>query len=112
MRVTRGMCSVHPFACPAVSHVVVSACHLRLLFGFLFFVICSLALCEQIGPRGAGQLAEALRRNQSLTEIDLRENQLGPKGMKVIADALAHNDTVRALHLQVKYIKESLRLAG
>lgn len=56
---------------------------------------------SQIGPRGAIQLAGALRQNKSLTELDLRENSLGPKGMKAIADALAENDTVRILHLQV-----------
>lgn len=55
----------------------------------------------QIGPRGAQQLADALRRNRSLTELDLRENNIGPLGMKRIADALAENDTLRALHLQV-----------
>ena len=55
----------------------------------------------QIGPRGAIELAGALRQNKSLTELDLRENSLGPTGMKAVADALASNDTMRILYLQV-----------
>ncbi|CAM9952395.1 unnamed protein product, partial [Hapterophycus canaliculatus] len=55
---------------------------------------------SQIGPRGAIQLAGALRKNKSLTELDLRENSLGPSGMKAIADALASNDTMQTLYLQ------------
>ena len=58
-------------------------------------------LLHQIGPRGASQLAEALRVNKSLTELDLRENSLGPEGMKSIAQALAGNESIRSLHLQV-----------
>lgn len=55
----------------------------------------------QIGPRGASQLAEALRVNKSLTELDLRENNLGPIGMKSVAQALAGNESIRVLHVQV-----------
>lgn len=75
----------------------------RYVFGTITLV-CPRAVfwCCKIGPRGAEQLAMALRGNRSLTEIDLRENSLGPMGMKVIADALAGNGTLRTLHLQVR----------
>ena len=57
-------------------------------------------IVAQIGRRGAIQLANALRQNKSLTELDLRENSLG-LAVKAIADALASNDTMRTLYLQV-----------
>lgn len=71
------------------------------VFYFFFYFAVSFV---QIGPRGAIQLAGALRQNQSLTELDLRENSLGQTGMKAIADALASNDTMRTLHLQVRMV--------
>lgn len=49
-------------------------------------------------------MASALRRNRSLTELDLRENSIGPRGTKAIADALADNETMRTLYLQVRLL--------
>ena len=44
-------------------------------------------------------LAKALSNNRIITAINLSENQIGPKGAKILADALRFNHNIRILNL-------------
>ena len=52
---------------------------------------------NQLGPEGGASLAEALKTNTTLTELDLDYNQLGPEGGAKLAEALKTNTTLRYL---------------
>ncbi|CAF1465279.1 unnamed protein product [Rotaria sordida] len=46
---------------------------------------------NHIGPRGAKQLVDVLRKNKALTTLCFSYNQLGPEGTHYIADFLKDN---------------------
>ena len=52
-----------------------------------------------IGDAGATQLAGMLRENETVTEMDLRDNQIGDEGARALADMLRENETVKAMYL-------------
>ena len=54
---------------------------------------------NHITHTGAGQLAEALRDNTTLTELYLNYNALNDAGLRVLLVALEKNKTVRKLEL-------------
>ena len=56
-----------------------------------------------IGEDGACQLAEALRDNSTLRELQLVGNPLGERGAKALVESLAHNTSVKDLWLPQQY---------
>eukprot|EP00913_Durusdinium_trenchii_P009564 g8987.t1 len=54
---------------------------------------------NEIGERGAEELAEALRVNKTLDTLDLGNNQLGPKGLVPLAELLRRNRNRSLRHL-------------
>ncbi|KJE91132.1 hypothetical protein CAOG_009530 [Capsaspora owczarzaki ATCC 30864] len=55
--------------------------------------------CSQIGEDEAWAIAEALKVNRTLNDLNLRENQLGDAGARAIAETLKVNTTLNWLHL-------------
>ena len=55
---------------------------------------------EQLGPRGASALAAALRRNHSLTSLQLADVAPTDGGAAALVDALDHNATLLELSLR------------
>ena len=56
---------------------------------------------NSIGVEGAKELAEALKTNTTLTEINLGDNSIGGEGAKAIAEALKTNTTLTQINLGV-----------
>ena len=54
---------------------------------------------NNLGPEGAKHIAEALKENTSVTWIFLDNNNLGPEGAKHIAEALKENTSVTTIYL-------------
>jgi len=55
---------------------------------------------NEIGAEGAKEIAEALKKNSSVTTIDLWGNKIGADGAKAIAEALAENSSVTKINLR------------
>eukprot|EP01122_Echinamoeba_exundans_P009425 TRINITY_DN3335_c0_g1_i1.p1 TRINITY_DN3335_c0_g1~~TRINITY_DN3335_c0_g1_i1.p1 ORF type:complete len:565 (+),score=73.91 TRINITY_DN3335_c0_g1_i1:64-1695(+) len=53
----------------------------------------------KLRPQKAVSIADLLRANTPLTELDISGNNLGEAGNQTIADGLQHNTTLRKLHL-------------
>ena len=53
-----------------------------------------------IGPTGATAIAEALRGNGVLNELNLRNNRIGPEGAKALGGALAVNEVLKNIDLR------------
>ena len=53
--------------------------------------------CIGIWDSGVKAVADGLSVNQSLTELDLRNNKIGPQGAQTLALALKHNTTLSKL---------------
>lgn len=56
--------------------------------------------CLGIWETGIAALADALSVNQTLEELDLRNNKIGPQGGATLANQLKHNTTLRRLDLR------------
>src|SRR6202042_1944373 len=54
---------------------------------------------NKIGDESAKAIADALKVNNTITDIDLFGNQIGDEGAKAIADALKVNDTITVIGL-------------
>lgn len=54
---------------------------------------------NNIGPNVARVLADALKENETLTELDLSHNNIGPNGAMVLADVIQVNSTLTKLNL-------------
>lgn len=54
---------------------------------------------KNIGDTEVEAIAEALKENRSVAEVDLRGNLITDKGAKALAEALKSNDTVKELKL-------------
>ncbi|CAF1026030.1 unnamed protein product [Adineta steineri] len=54
---------------------------------------------KQIGHKGAEQLADAIRKNTTLTQLDLSKNHIGNLGVQYLSDAFLHNKTIITLDL-------------
>jgi hypothetical protein len=65
-----------------------------------------------LGGNGLGgrALAEALRFNTTLASLDLRENGLGEGGGRVLVEALRLNTTVKSLNLGLVMERASFSL--
>lgn len=61
---------------------------------------------SSVTSMGVKFIADALKQNNSVTNIYLDRNQIGDDGAKCIADTLKHNKTIKTVHL----ISESLSL--
>lgn len=57
-----------------------------------------------VGANGAFHLAEALQRNNTLTSLNLRDNNIGDDGLAAIAVALKTNNTVTELDVEMNKI--------
>ena len=63
-------------------------------------MLTELDLYEQnIADEGAGEIAEALKTNNSLTTIDLRWNKITDAGAKKIAEVLKTNNSLTTIYL-------------
>ncbi|KJE95243.1 hypothetical protein, variant 2 [Capsaspora owczarzaki ATCC 30864] len=49
---------------------------------------------EQVGDAGAQAIAEALKVNMTITQVDLWQNQIGEVGARALAETLKVNETV------------------
>mmetsp|Transcript_19994 Transcript_19994/g.33698 ORF Transcript_19994/g.33698 Transcript_19994/m.33698 type:complete len:196 (-) Transcript_19994:73-660(-) len=58
-----------------------------------------------MGDAGAGELAEVLLRNDTVSWLDLQYNRIGPEGAKLLACALKYNDTVTDIHMNGNIIR-------
>eukprot|EP00978_Attheya_sp_CCMP212_P033342 scaffold134043_cov57-Attheya_sp.AAC.2 len=63
-----------------------------------------LILCTTIGFDGAVAIASALKENQSLRVLDLRDTTLDDNGADVIAEALQTNTTLHTLNIKCAII--------
>ena len=59
------------------------------------------------GAAGAAGLAEALRQNSSLTELDLSRNIIGDAGVAGLAEALKQNSSLKELDLSRNIIGDA-----
>jgi hypothetical protein len=57
-----------------------------------------------LGEVGAAAIADALRVNTTLTELNLRGNDVGEEGAKALADALKVNTTLTELDISCDYM--------
>ena len=55
---------------------------------------------NEIGPEGAIAIADALKINTSIKELNLWKNKIGPEGAIAIADALKINTSIEELNLK------------
>jgi len=62
---------------------------------------------EALSDKGAIRLAEALKHNTSLTELDLVDNRVGKNGAAKLAEALRHNTTLTTLLLRNNELQDS-----
>ena len=53
--------------------------------------------CNKIGPEGAQAIAEALKTNSSLQYLVLMFNKIGSEGVQALAEALKKNKTLHKL---------------
>ena len=53
-----------------------------------------------IGDAGAQAIADALRQNSTLQQLELRGNGIGDEGAQAITDALRESSTLVKLHLE------------
>ena len=67
---------------------------------------------NNIGDRGGGSLAEALRINKGLEVLDLLENELGKKSIEQLIDSLQRNNTLRWMLLPYKWKEFSQNCVG
>ncbi|CAK9048949.1 unnamed protein product [Durusdinium trenchii] len=58
----------------------------------------------RIGNLGAQALGEVLKKNDTITHLNVQSNDLGPLGIEVLAEALRHNSTLRVLSLRQNHI--------
>ena len=66
-------------------------------------VMTNLNLQLDIGPEGAAAIAEALKVNSVLTNLNLDLNNISSRGAKAIAEALRENHTVTELNISVNH---------
>ena len=59
-------------------------------------------LDQSIGPAGAAELAEMLKKNLRITQLDLGENPISHAGTAVLAEALLENPVLTSLLAQVE----------
>ncbi len=64
---------------------------------------------NKIGDKGAKEIADALKKNKSLTRLVLDHNQIGDEGAKEIADALKKNQSLTSLDLDFNQISSTLK---
>ncbi|RUP50270.1 hypothetical protein BC936DRAFT_139793 [Jimgerdemannia flammicorona] len=62
--------------------------------------MCS-SVANGIGEKGASALAEALKMNANLQNLNLRWNAIGAKGTSTLAEALKMNTSLQNLDLEV-----------
>ncbi|XP_011270823.1 hypothetical protein CAOG_09090 [Capsaspora owczarzaki ATCC 30864] len=62
---------------------------------------------NRIGEAGAQAIAEALKMNTTLTQLDLQLNQIGDEGAQAIAEALRANTTLTWLKLSYNQIGDA-----
>ena len=55
---------------------------------------------NQIGNEGATKIAKSLKENRSLTNLDLSQNQIGIEGATKIAEVLKENHSLTNLYLR------------
>ena len=60
----------------------------------------------KIGDDGAVALAEILKHNATLKQLDIRDNNIGDNGAIALADSLKHNNTVKFIDLSYNKIGE------
>ena len=60
----------------------------------------------KIGDAGAIALAEILKHNTTLKQLDIRNNNIGDKGAIALADSLKYNSAVRFIDLSYNKIGE------
>ncbi|KAJ3429687.1 leucine-rich repeat-containing protein [Anaeramoeba flamelloides] len=61
---------------------------------------------RRIGDEGMQALNEALKVNQTLTNLDLGNNRIGNKGMQALSESLKVNQTLNQLGLAGNKIKD------
>jgi len=59
-----------------------------------------------VGNKGAAKLAEALKHNTSLTELDLVDSRVGDEGATKLAEALRQNTTLVSLLLRNNNVED------
>jgi Ran GTPase-activating protein (RanGAP) involved in mRNA processing and transport len=75
---------------------------------------------NDIGDQGAERIADALKRNKSISTIDLGGNNISAKGTSDIASALKENSTITTLEFSynpigpagAKVLAETLKFHG
>ena len=63
---------------------------------------------NQIGDKGAVAIADALKINSSVTEIDLHYNQVGDKGAVALIGALKQNPYIRIMYVDSGYVQDTM----
>jgi len=56
---------------------------------------------NQIGDKGAGYVAEGLKKNRSLLELMMTDNGIGEEGAAKFIDAMHSNETLRELNFEL-----------
>jgi Ran GTPase-activating protein (RanGAP) involved in mRNA processing and transport len=110
------------------------------LFTFLVQLPCFSHVDNKIGCRGTTSIAKALRKNTTLTELDLNNNQIsdesvlhlghalkdnsnltylnlnynniGPDSLEAFAFGLSHNQSIQTLHLSHNKIQSGVAYLG
>jgi Ran GTPase-activating protein (RanGAP) involved in mRNA processing and transport len=61
---------------------------------------------NEIGDEGAKQFADALQKNETLTQLHLYKNRIRDNGVEHLANALGKNKTLTELHLGWNLIRD------
>ena len=61
---------------------------------------------NQVGDEGAIFIAEALKINQSLKQLNLSRSNIGAIGVAAISEALKINQSLKELHLSVSHTRK------
>ncbi|KJE93094.1 hypothetical protein CAOG_003935 [Capsaspora owczarzaki ATCC 30864] len=76
-------------------------------FNIAKYMYASILGDRQIGDDGAEAIAEALKVNTTMSELDLGKNQIGVAGAQSIAEALKVNTTLTTLYLDRNQIGDA-----
>ena len=90
-------------------HPTLTHLNLRVFISFVFCIsnkLKNLLQRNQVGDGGATCIAEALKINQSLKQLNLSVNNIAPRGAAAISEALKINQSLKELDLSVSHTRK------